>query len=229
MLDYIGIIATISIALYAYKAYKNGRFSKDYKKVLEQKQSKFQKCWKNSRIYEVYVINSKQRPNINVLLWIGVIFSAFSLFVFIIFVFEGIKNPIQPFDKLIKYEVIAKKIYYYKKSNDILDALMNNGRIKKFSIGLKPKDWNIIKNKKITIWIQKKISILQDGNYDDIQLIKFNNNVIGYDANYIEKYTRIKSLEKRYISYLILSIKWLFGFLTLLWIINRKPATIRNK
>jgi len=238
ILDYIGIMATVSIALYAYMAYKDGKFSKDYKKDKEKKQVNSNSWWKNSRIYEVYVINAKQRANINALPWFGVVVSGFAFLTFTIWFYLDFSNPIQPFEKLTKYSGTVIGYSLHRKTDDILKIKLDDGNIKKFHkriFGKKAAEK--IMNKKVNIWSQKNSDLLGTGYYEHVGLIHIEGKNIFYDSNgvennsidYITHYNKVRNLETTNISHLILSLKWLLGFLALLWLINRKPVTNINK
>lgn len=190
----------------------------------EKKPTFFDKWWQQSYIREIYVVRVGQRIVISLIPLLGVFVSIFVLFWSIIGVYQTYMYPTQPFEKLIKYEGTIKDYSYHRKSSDTLTLQLNNGNIKIFNAlmymkNINSKDWI---EKKASIWIEEKAKNLLFENYETIVWIEFDGKNI--DRNAFEKqYQSRLELENRQFENLIKSLKWLIGFLVLLWLINIKP------
>lgn len=256
ILEYIGIIALVLTALASYNQYKAGKFNKDYVEVEDsnKKQSKFQKWWQQSYLREVYVVRAGQRKGLCFIPWLGVWVSLFAVFVFIIFNYMTIFHPLQPLEKLTKYEGVIENYYTHQKSDDRLQIKLKDGTIKSLhaninwkiekekEMGKKFEEWsqemwdnliNSYKGKKIMVLVQRDWGISDLGYYEDVVWMEIEGKPFNeYHKSYEEKYnsgSKFKWYETIYIIWLITSLKWLLGFLALLWFINRNPIETTNK
>lgn len=226
-MDYLGIIAAILTAIFVYKKFKSGWFSKQQQSKGEETKSpsRFQRWWTQSYIREIYVVRASQRKSACFIPWAGVAISAFFVYWFSIGMYLGLVHPDQPFEKLTRYNGVVKGYVYHRKSNDILIVQLPNSEKKYFHMLLRKKEvMETWMDKNVTVWAQQDWGVLE-GNYEEVQAIDLNGvTVLGsktYDSN-----VRNQKHVHDSISGLLHSLAWIFGFLVLLWIINRNPVSV---
>ena len=253
ILEYIGIIALVLTALASYNQYKAGKFNKDYVEVEDsnKKQSRFQKWWQQSYLREVYVVRAGQRKGLCFIPWLGFWVSLFAVFVFIIFNYMTIFHPLQPLEKLTKYEGVIENYYTHQKSDDRLQIKLKDGTIKSLhaninwkiekekEMGKKFEEWsqemwdnliNSYKGKKIMVLVQRDWGISDLGYFEKKVWMEIEDKIVDPSyKTYEELYNISKKNQYKWLNHLFLSLKWLLGFLALLWFINRNPIETTNK
>lgn len=234
IIDYLSVIVTVLTALLVYKKFKSGWFVKketnEEVQDDEQKQSRFKRWWMKSYIREIYVVRASQRKSACFVPWAGVVISALFVYWFVSALYDGLAHPSIPFEKLTKHDGVVKGYVYRQKSAGILIVQLPSGEKKYFHMSLRKKEvMETWMDKNATVWVHQDWGVI-DGNYEWVNVVDLNGStVLGsktFDRNaYNKKYVEDT------ISSLLRSLAWLFGFLALLWIINRNPVvapTITN-
>lgn len=232
ILEYIGIIALVLTALASYNQYKAGKFNKDYVEVEDsnKKQSRFQKWWQQSYLREVYVVRAGQRKGLCFIPWLGFWVSLFAVVVFVVWFTVSTVNPEPTLEKLTQYNGIMKEFYYHKKSDDVFKFELENGEIKYFYAHMWKKDINPQKDwidKNTSIWVYEEWELFGK-DYETSFWIQIDNQLLDKEA-YEKQYNKRVSFANNHFPRLIISLKWLLGFLALLWFINRNPIETTNK
>lgn len=233
ILEYIGVFAIVLTAIVSYNQYKAGKFSKDYIELEDdtKKQSRFKKWWNQSYIREIYRVRASQRKLICFVPWLGVWISLFFVLVFIIFSYGSILHPLQPLEKLKKYEGVITDYFYHKKTDDILQIKLKDGTIKNFHAVLYGK--NVKERyigKEVIVLAQKDWGIIDLGYFEEmVKMDTIDTPLETIYHSYNKRYKIFQSNKYKWLGYVYLSLKWLIGSLALLWFINRKPIVTINE
>ena len=234
ILEYIGVLAIVLTAIVSYNQYKAGKFSKDYVEVEDdtKKQSRFKKWWNQSYIRDIYIVRASQRKLICFVPWLGVWISLFFVFWFLSALITETLHPLQPMEKLKKYEGVIINYFYHKKSDSVLQIRLKNGTIKNFHVfiqGMNIKERYV--GKEVVVLVQKDWGVFDLGYFEKIVWIESDNNPLNtIYKTYAEKYNNKLNINSNvWLPNLLLSLKWLIGSLALLWFINRKPLITINE
>ncbi|WP_428026846.1 hypothetical protein [Arcobacter sp.] len=194
--------------------------------------SLFKKWWNKSYIREIYVVRARQRRLQCFIPWVGIGISLFASFWFSVAVYSEYFHPLQPYEKLKKYEGVIINYYYHKKSDDIIQIKLENGTVKNFH-GILPGK-NVKERyvgKKVKVLVQKDWGITDLGYFERSVCLEseVEPSVECTKKTFMEKLNNENNLTSKYFANFILSLKWLIGFLLLIWFINIKPVIITDK
>lgn len=224
ILEYLGIVVVIVTFYTSYQRFKNGEFTKEYQEEKEQEEpkTKFQRWWEQSYLREVYVVRAGQRKLISFIPWIGFWISIIMIFSMTVFSYLAVVHPLQPFEKLIRYDGVIVNYIIHKKSANIVQIKLSDGTIKNFHNSI---NWKYVKehmDENISILAQKDWGISDIGKYEEAVFI-IENNMSKNDIKnaYIKTTKEMKEFDRKWFGYFIVSFKWLIFFLILLWFINR--------
>ncbi|WP_415397486.1 hypothetical protein [Sulfurimonas sp. CS5] len=229
--EYSGFIVIILLLIGAYQVFYKKKPNNIEDNTKLEKKSKLKESKIYKYLYEIYVTRAKKRRLLCFLPWVGLWVSAFAVVWFLVSTYLSLVNPIQKFENLTEWRGTLISYRSYRKADDIATFRLEDNTTKSFHSMITEKDIKRIDKKKVIFWTQRDFG-LSDGLFtgefyydrEKYLVLEENYDEISTKKEYEKSYKRIKEIEDNTIPNLTLSLKWLLGFLFLLWFINRKDV-----